>query len=219
MSNIFLFLTDSGRISPYLVYFLLLLPVIATLVAFARQVIGIKMFGAYAPIIATYAFLGTGLASGLIISFIIFLASLILRVSTKTLRIHYLPRMSLLISMIAIILLILLPLSIHVPIISISTIDPTAVILLLILSDIYLTAEIQQGYKSAGKMYVETIVVAAVIYLLVSWSQFQKFLISFPEVVLLCLILSLIIGRWKGLRLTEMYRFRTVIKEKAKDYA
>jgi len=41
--------------------FLLMLPIVAIVISFARQVIGIKGFGIYTPLIITFAFLVTGL--------------------------------------------------------------------------------------------------------------------------------------------------------------
>jgi len=46
--------------------FLLMLPIVAIVISFARQVIGIKGFGIYTPLIITFAFLVTGLKYGLI---------------------------------------------------------------------------------------------------------------------------------------------------------
>lgn len=219
MDTISQFLLAGGKIPEYVIFFIVLLPVVATLVSFVRQVIGIEMFNAYAPIIATYAFLGTGMVNGLAISIIVLLAAILFRSFMKKVRLHYLPRMSLLITLIAICILILLPLSTYVPILDISNISVTSIVLFIVLSEIYLTTDVQKGYKEAGKLYVETIVVASLIFLLINWSAFRNLLISYPEVIVVFIIINLILGRWKGLRLTEIYRFRSIIKQKAKDYA
>lgn len=218
MFNLFTLLTAGGKISPEMVYLVLLLPVIATAVAITRQVIGVKMLGAFAPIIATYAFLGTGLANGVLIACIIFLATMLLRYSTKKLRIHYLPKVAILLTCVCIITLILMPLSIYIPIFSFTTVSSSAIILYILLSDTYLSSEIQNGYKKAGKMYIETIIVAVVIYEIISISGFKGFIETFPFIIFLFLIINIIVGKWKGLRLVEIYRFRSVIKEKSKDY-
>lgn len=217
MQNTFMFLASHGKVSSELLYLILLLPVIATLVAFLRQVIGLKLFGVYAPIVATYGFLEAGIGNGLIICTIIFLSAIILRKVTKSLKLHYLPRTSLLITFICIILLVLIPALTYLPFVNLVTIPPLSIILFLSLSDIYLTSEVKDGYKEAGRLYIETVIGAALLSLLISWSAFKSLLLAYPEIIIIFLILNIVIGRWTGLRVIEIYRFRSVIKEKAKE--
>ncbi len=218
MSNFFIFLTAHGKISEQLVMYVLSLPIIMMFVAFSRQVIGIKMFGAYAPVIATYAFLGTGLIPGFLLSLLIFLSAIILRFLTRQLRIHYLPRMAILVTLICIIFLLILPFTISLPDVGQANMMAMSVILFITLSDIYLTAQVKNGFKAARKLYLETIVTAAIIFLIITSHIFRNLLMQYPEVIILALVVDLLMGQWKGLRLTEIIRFRSVIKEKSKEY-
>ncbi len=52
-------------VSEEAIILLLMLPIVATIIAFSRQVIGIKGFGIYTPLIISFAFLATGLKYGL----------------------------------------------------------------------------------------------------------------------------------------------------------
>ncbi|GAG16586.1 unnamed protein product, partial [marine sediment metagenome] len=61
------------------IFLLLMLPVIATLIAFLRQILGIKTFGIYTPTIITLSFIATGLKYGLSIFLIILAMATLLR--------------------------------------------------------------------------------------------------------------------------------------------
>lgn len=214
MAYIINVLISDYQIPQHLIELILLLPIIATIVAFVRQIIGIKMFGAYAPIITTYAFLELGLPQGLVISLIIFLASIILKYLTRKLSIHYLPRMSILLTLVSLIVLSLLPLFKYFNL----PLSPLPIIMLITLSDIYLTSQIQKGYKKAGTLYLETVIVSSIIFMLVSWTSFRSFLMAYPELIIIAVGIDIIIGKWTGLRITEFYRFKSVIKDRSKDY-
>jgi hypothetical protein len=218
MTHLFTSLIAQGSLSSNLVYFLLVLPVIGALVAFARQVVGVTMFGAYAPIIAVYAFIGSGLGWGLLLCLLVLLSELLVRYTTRSLRLHFLPKTSLLISIVAIVVLVFVVIAAYIPI-TLTSLAPLSLVLFILLGDIYLTVQTQQGYRHAVTLYIETVAVAVIVFLLISWSGFRYFLLNYPEVIILAIAADLFIGRWKGLRLVEVYRFRSVIKEKAKDYA
>jgi len=60
------------------IYLILVLPVIATIIAFFRQVVGFKALGIYTPSIITVSFLVTGLKYGIIIFLITWSVKVIL---------------------------------------------------------------------------------------------------------------------------------------------
>jgi hypothetical protein len=77
------------------VILLFMLPIIVTLIAFFRQVIGIKAFGIYTPAIVTFAFLAIPqLRYGVIIFVSVILIGMLMRFILKSLRILYLPRVA-----------------------------------------------------------------------------------------------------------------------------
>ena len=80
---------------------LLMMPLIATIVAFFRQVIGIKAFGIYTPSIITVAFLAVGLKYGIAIYLTVITVGMITRTVTKNLRILYLPRVAITITVVS----------------------------------------------------------------------------------------------------------------------
>ena len=80
---------------------ILMLPVVATIIAFLRQIVGIKAFGIYTPLIITFAFLSTGLGYGLLIFLIVLVSGTLTRLLLRRFRLLYLPRMAIVLSIVA----------------------------------------------------------------------------------------------------------------------
>jgi len=71
-----------------------MLPVVATVIAFFRHIIGIRGFGIYTSLILSFAFVEAGLEYGLIIFFLVLLAGTLARILISKLHLAYLPRMA-----------------------------------------------------------------------------------------------------------------------------
>jgi predicted Na+-dependent transporter len=107
MNPLIEFLIETKGIPETSIILLLTLPIIATIISFARQIVGIQTFGIYAPILITYAFyqlgltpdgsdLQQGLKYGFALVITVFLTASITHDITKKIRLHYLPKMSIL---------------------------------------------------------------------------------------------------------------------------
>jgi len=197
-------------------FLIILLPLVVTATAFGRHIIGMKLFGPYICIIMVYAAIALGLIPGVGITIAVYLISSLMRYLSRKLRMHYIPRIALLTTILAVVALIF---STETSIFgSLAFAKELSLVLLLGLSDSYLTAEIQKGYMEAGKMFLQTLILVIILLLFASWAGFRDILSTYPFLVLaLCLVANIYIGRWKGLRFNEIYRFRSVIAQKAKE--
>ena len=84
-------------VSPNTIVLLFLFPLVAGLVAFSRQVVGLSGFGLLIPAILAVAFLSTGGVMGLfLLSFVVFV-SLFGKLLMKKIRLPYLPKLAVLI--------------------------------------------------------------------------------------------------------------------------
>ena len=90
------------------VILILMLPIIATLITFFRQVVGIKAFGIYTPLIITFAFLATGIKYGLAIFIAVVVSGMISRFILKPFRLLYLPRVAIMLTLVALVILSIL---------------------------------------------------------------------------------------------------------------
>lgn len=191
---------------------ILMLPVIATILAFARQVIGLKAFGLVTPTMTTLSFFVMGLRYGLIVLAVVLLSGTLTRLGLRRLRLLYLPRMALVLTSVSIGMLLLLGLGV--------AFDPTHVLsfsvfpalVLMTVAEEFIAVQFKSGAKAAFSITMWTLTLSIAGYYIVSWQLFRIFLLSYPEVVLLTIPINILLGRWSGLRLTEYIRFRYLLR-------
>ncbi len=191
---------------------ILLMPLIALLLAVARQVVGIKAFGIYVPALITLAFLESGLRYGAIVFLIILAVGTLARLLLKKIRILYLPRMALILTFVALGMLLIMYLAAYFNIVGLKTLSIVPLLTMVILTEKFVSAQIRYGFGSAIKLTFETFILSTICYLVLSWETLRALVISYPEMVLLVIPLLVILGRWSGLRLSEYWRFRRLMK-------
>lgn len=190
---------------------ILMLPVIATILAFARQVIGIKAFGLITPAMTTISFLVMGLRYGLIVFAAVLLAGTLTRLALRKLRLLYLPRMALVLTSVSLALLVLLGLGVANDRSSILSFSIFPALILTILAEEFIAAQFKAGLRSALTITAWTLILATVCYFIVSSELFRTLVLSYPEIVLLAIPINIGLGRWSGLRLFEYFRFRKLL--------
>jgi len=208
------YVTTHG-ISGETIAWILMLPIIATIVVILRQFFGIKTFGIYIPSIITIAFLATGLRFGLALFLVILILGTLLRIFLKKLRLLYLSRMAILLMAVALATVFLIWVAIFIKPQRITEISVFPMIMMVILVERFVEVQIEKGYREAGILTLETLIIAIAGYFLLNWQNFQNFILHYPGIVLvILLVLNIILGRWAGLRLAEYWRFRKLIREK-----
>lgn len=191
---------------------ILMLPVIATLIAILRQVVGIKAFGVYTPLIVTFAFLATGIKYGIFIFLAVIFTGVAMRFILKPFRLLYLPRVSVTLTVVAIVILGMLAIGGSLKRTGLASVSIFPILIMIILVEKFVTVQIEKGNKIAFFLALETLVISVLGYYLASWKIFIQFIIIYPWVILLTIPINIVLGKWTGLRITEYYRFREVIK-------
>ena len=191
---------------------ILMLPVIATILAFARQVIGIKSFGLITPTMTTLSFLVMGLQPGLIVFIAIVLSGTITRSVLRRLRLLYLPRMALVLTSVSLSLLLLLGLGVANNQSSVLAFSIFPALILTILAEEFIAAQFKLGVRSALTLTAWTLALSTICYFIVSSEIFRTSILSYPEIILLTIPLNIALGQWGGLRMTEYFRFRELLR-------
>jgi hypothetical protein len=195
------------------VILLLMFPLIATLVAFFRQVIGIKAFGIYTPSIIIFALLATGIKYGLALFIIVILVGMIVRFLLKKLRILYLPRVAITLSIVALSILLLLVVGGSFQRTGLAAVSIFPLLIMITLVEKFVAAQIEKGNKVAMILALETLVISLVGYYLVKWPLMVSLIVSYPWAVLITLPINFALGKWTGLRLSEYFRFNEIFKK------
>ena len=195
------------------VILLLILPIIVTLIAFFRQVVGIKAFGIYTPAIVTFAFLAVPqLRYGVIVFISVILVGMLMRVALKGLRILYLPRVAITLSVIAFSILMLLALGGYMQRTGLASVTIFPILIMITIVEKFVVVQIEKGNKAAVILAIETLVISLAGYYLASWPLLIRGIVAFPWMILITIPINIFLGKWDGLRLTEYVRFKDVLK-------
>lgn len=222
------FLIETKGISETSIILLLMLPIVATIIAFWRQIIGLRTFGIYAPILITFAFyqlgttpygmnVGQGLKYGIALAIVVFVSASIAHELTKKIRLHYLPKMSIVLSIVAIGVFCMLVLASYLNKGGFISIDTLSILLMITVSEQMISTYITKGRKLAYILTIGTLVISIFIYFLISWDKLQAVMLEYPYLSPLTLILNLIIGKWTGFRLKEYFRFKNILNQSESD--
>lgn len=195
-----------------MVILILMLPVIATLITFFRQIVGIKAFGIYTPLIITFAFMAIGIKYGIAIFIAVIFIGMLSRFVLKPFRLLYLPRVAIMLTIVALVILGILLLGGSFKKTSFSMASVFPILIIITLVEKFITVQIEKGNKVAIALATETLVISIVGFFVVSSSALRMFLASYPWIVLFTLPINILLGKWTGLRLSEYIRFRHVIK-------
>lgn len=191
---------------------LLMLPVIATIIAFLKQVVGITTFGLYTPAIITLSFLALGLKFGLSILIIIILTGAVLRIALEHVRLLHIPKVAIIFTISTLIILLMLAFGTYVGISQLASIAVFPMLIMTTLAEKFVSAQSGKGVYAAILLMLETTFVSLICYWVVEWQYLQNLMLSYPEIILLLILINLGLGRWTGLRFFEYVRFREVMK-------
>jgi hypothetical protein len=200
------------------VYLLLMLPVIATLVAFFRQIIGIKAFGIYTPSIITFAFLAfgeKGLKYGVAIFFAVIGMGILSRYLLRSVRLLYLPRVAITLSIISLMILGILAFGASLQRTGLAAVDIFPLLILITLAEKFIATQIEQGTKTALLLAFETLLISIIGYFVISRPFLVEFFLRYPWAILMTFAINIALGKWTGLRLVELLRFRHILKQES----
>lgn len=209
--NIFDYMIANG-VPKETIVLLLMLPIIATFIVATRQIAGIKAFGIYTPLIITFAFFDMGIKYGIAIFVVVLLVGTVVRYFVRHFRLLYLPRMGIVLTVTAMAILILL----FEGVVSKRTVfigsSIFSILIMITLAEKFIAAQIEKGLKTAVVLSVETLIISTLGYYILQWPKLQDTVFFYPQIILLTLAINIFLGRWKGLRLIEYFRFKDLLK-------
>jgi hypothetical protein len=188
---------------------ILMLPVVATFIAFCRQIIGIRGFGIYITLIIAFAFVATKLKYGLVIFFVVILAGTLMRLLFQKVRILYLPRMAIVLSGVALAVFLMFLLGSYLNIEGLQIISIFPILIMTLVVERFVAAQIGRGLKTAVFITLETLILAIVSYYIINSTWIQQVLLEWPiSSILVLFLFNFALGKWTGFRITEYFRFK-----------
>lgn len=191
---------------------LLVIPLGVFLLVVLRNVVGFNTFGTFMPVLIALAFRQTGLAAGIVFFVIVLAAGLAVRLYVERLKLLLVPRL-------AAVLIVVIGLMAGLTIIThrlgldvgLSVGLFPMVILTMTIERMTVTWE-ERGAGEALSQAAGSLIVAAACFLIISRKAIEHLFFVFPELLLVLLAVTLLLGRYTGYRLLEVWRFRVLAK-------
>ena len=204
----------SEGVSPNTLVLLFLFPLVAALVAFSRQVVGVSGFGMITPALLSVAFLSTGGLAGVVLLFFILGVATLGRMLIKKVKVPYFPKLAILIWVVSMAVLLLLLMSPLIGLERLMSVGIFPIMLFVLLAETFIEAQITRSISTSMWMTVETVIVALIAYKLMSAPWIQSQVLLHPEISVIGILgLDYLIGTYKGLRLLEIWRFRKLVSK------
>lgn len=191
----------------------LLMPVLATLIAFVRAIIGLPSLDMLVVIAFAIALLASSLVVGSILLAVIILASMFARIVLRHARLIQMPKTALTMMIVVFILLLSMTAMAQWNLMSFTEISIVPILLLVMLSERISRLQFELAFKKTLRIVVVTLALGVAGYLLFISEDVRSFVLIYPEFVLLVIPLNILMGRYFGLQLTEYFRFSLLEEE------
>ena len=197
-----------------IIVILLIFPIIASLVAFSRHVIGLKGFGIYIPAVLSVAFVSTGILTGITVFAAVLITALMTRPILKKFKLPMLPRTAMLLMSVSVAILALMLAGSIYNINIIINISIFPLLIIILLTENFMETQLFSSQKEALQITFETLLIAVLCSLIIGSELLQKFVILRPEMTLVGVaLINLAIGKYTGLRFLEYLRFRDLFSQ------
>jgi hypothetical protein len=195
---------------------ILLLPMLATIIAFIRHVIGLPSIGMLVPVALSITLLSTGITAGLILLATIILGSTFARLLLKKVRIMQLPKMAFSMFIVSIFLFLVLTMSAMAGILVVKQLSIFPVLLLILLSEQIIAVQQERSAQEMIIISMVTFAIGILGFLLLSSTHLRNTILLYPEFILVLIPLNIVVGRYFGLRLMEYFRFSSIMRHASK---
>lgn len=197
-----------------LYHVILMVPIGVIFLVLMRNLVGVKTFGTFMPILIALAFRETQLVWGIGLFIVVVSLGLTIRFYFDRLKLLLVPRL-------ASVLIVVIMLMAAISIISFKLGLPRGlsialfpmVILTMTIERMSIVWE-ERGPAEAMQQGFGSLFVASIAYLLMNIEVLRHFIFVFPEMLLILLAMTILLGRYSGYRLTELIRFK-VLGEKS----
>ncbi len=191
---------------------LLTVPLGILLLVFLRNVIGVRTFGTFMPVLIGLAFRETELAWGLLLFSMVLAVGLGVRFYMETLRLLLVPRLG---AVVIVVILIMAALSIVSHRLGfdrgLSVALFPIVILAMTIERMSIVWE-ELGPAESIRQAAGSLTVAALAHIVMTVPFLQHLVFVYPELLLIVLAATMLLGRYTGYRLTELPRFRAILE-------
>jgi hypothetical protein len=192
---------------------LLMVPIGAFIMLLLRNLVGIKTYGTFMPVLIALAFRETALVAGITLFVVVVGFGLLVRFYLERLRLLLVPRLTAILILVVLLMAAVSVLSNRLGLeVGLSVALFPMVIMAMTIERMSVAWD-ERGAGTAIREGIGTLIVAALAYIVMSWPPLEHLVFVYPEVLLVLFALALLLGRYSGYRLNELLRFRALARE------
>ncbi|WP_353779029.1 7TM domain-containing protein [Winogradskyella sp. 3972H.M.0a.05] len=204
-------LIEEKIISYDILKMLLLFPICGLIIAVFRNVLGIKTFGTFLSILIAFSLASTDFYIGILL----FVATIgvigLLSYVLDLWGILYTPKLTIILTFTILWILFSTLIGAYFKIEALTQFTLFPIIVLALVSQQFTRSVVEEGYLDSFKILFQTLLATTLCYVIIVSKAVESFFIVFPEMVFVVLAITLLLGKWIGLRLSEYKRFQFLI--------
>lgn len=190
---------------------IVMIPVGALVTVLLRNVLGLEMFGTFLPALIAAAARETGLVWGLTGFLIVLSITAAARMALTRFSLLHAPKMAILLVVVVTSIMGLTVLGVRLKLFELAHVSLFPIAILAITSERFCILWEENGLRRAASMLTQTMIAVSICYAAMASLALQVLFLGFPELLLVVVALSLWLGRWTGIRLREVWRFRSLL--------
>lgn len=188
---------------------ILLIPIGTLILAIGRNIVGLKTFGIFTPILLSLFFLETSLLIGLLFFSFIVILGFGQRYILDKFYLLAVPRLSILLTLVIISYAFVGILSTQDnSFVYTGALNYFPIVIIAVFIERFSIHFIEEGPWNTFKALIGTLVIAASCYLVFEIYDLKVLLFNHPELLLMVIAFNIMIGSYKGYRLSELIRFK-----------
>jgi hypothetical protein len=187
---------------------LILVPIGALMICLLRNIIGFPTFGIFLPVLIALAFRNTGLAYGLGIFWGVVLIGYVVRRWIEKLRLLLVPRLSVILTLVIVCITVFALLGNKLGLREFMAVGLLPFVILTMTIERFFVIIEEAGVREGLWTAAGSAGVAVVTYGILEIEPFQLTFFVYPELLLAVTAVQVLLGRYTGYRLLELFRFR-----------
>jgi alpha-L-glutamate ligase-like protein len=204
---------DSLQIPKTMIGISLLLPLSALLISFLRNVIGVKSFGVFMPMLIGAACSLVGLGAGLLGFVLVVAVAFLAHLALAPLKLLKIPRLAAVLTMVTLASFSMLSLLNQAVGMSFGMLALFPLVIISFVADKLHDLADDSEWRELVTTALGTMLSILLCYLVLQSELLQGAFALNPEFFLLVIAAQINLGRWTGIRLSEMFRFSGLISE------
>ncbi len=204
-------LVESSGLPEPLVRMLVLIPLGALLVAAARIFVGFEIYGTFLPVLAALAFRESGFWIGSALFFSVLAGGLLVRTLLDPMKLLMVARLSIVMTLSILLLVAVSMVGARLGSRQLEAATLLPIVILTMMVERFYVVQLERGRRAAILIALNTWLLTGVVFATLTWAPTQALFLSYPELLAAVVGLQVLAGRWTGLRLYELWKYRDVI--------